>query len=393
MGELSNKEILDTLGVETQTKKKAAHTAREERIIAGFEEIQRFVEENGHLPQHGEDKDIFERIYATRLEQIRRLKECRELLIGLDHQELLDEQTPELESQAKEMTDEELLAELGADPVRDGDVRTLRHVKPRAEINAAEEIANRTLCKEFEKFKPVFEAVQNELDSGIRHTVSFKDDATVEQGNLFILSGQKVYVASKGEEFRNRNDKIDSRLRVIYDNGTESDILMRSLQRALNKDEKGRRITNPNAGPLFEGTQEQDDQASGTIYVLRSKSSHPLVKEHGKVLHKIGVTGGDIRKRIANAAHDPTFLMADVEIVATYDLYNINRAKLENIIHRFFEPARLEIEITDRFGKPVVPREWFIAPLFIIDETVEKIREGTIGDFRYDVENVQLVER
>ena len=57
--------------------------------------------------------------------------------------------------------------------------------------------------------------------------------------------------------------------------------------------------------------------------------------------------------------------MADVEIVATYELYNINRTKLENLIHRVFDPARLDIEIKDRFGNPVIPREWFLVPLFV----------------------------
>jgi hypothetical protein len=185
----------------------------------------------------------------------------------------------------------------------------------------------------------------------------------------------------------------DARLRVVFDNATESNLLMRSLQRALHKDEAGRRITNPSAGPLFSGANNDDDLASGTIYVLRSKSGHPVVNEHRDVLHKIGVTGGDVEKRTANAQHDLTFLMADVEVVATYELYNINRTKLENIIHKFFEPAKLDIEIKDRFGQPVVPREWFLVPLFAIDDAVERIKDGTIGAYVYYVEKAELVLR
>ena len=131
--------------------------------------------------------------------------------------------------------------------------------------------------------------------------------------------------------------------------------------------------------------------ASGTIYVLRSKSDHPVVISHRDVLHKIGVTRGDVARRIANARLDPTFLMADVEIVATYELYNINRTKLENIIHRVFDPARLDIEIKDRFGNPVIPREWFLIPLFVIDEAVEKIKDGSISEFVYDTNNAALL--
>ena len=158
--------------------------------------------------------------------------------------------------------------------------------------------------------------------------------------------------------------------------------MLRSLQRALNKDETGRRIIEISAGPLFDEAIDDEDLASGTIYVLRSLSDHPAVAENRDVVHKIGVTSGSVKTRIVNAEHDPTFLMAKVEIVATYELYNINRTKLENLIHRFFESVRLDIQIMDRFGKPVVPREWFLVPLFVIDELVEKIKDGTVTDYR-----------
>lgn len=123
---------------------------------------------------------------------------------------------------------------------------------------------------------------------------------------------------------------------------------------------------------------------SGTIYVLRSKSDHPLIAEHRDVIHKIGVTGGRLETRFARAGLDPTFLFADVEIVATYKLNDINRAKLEGLLHRFFNAARLDIESADRFGNPVKAREWFVVPLPVIDEVVERIRDLTIVDYEYD---------
>ena len=126
--------------------------------------------------------------------------------------------------------------------------------------------------------------------------------------------------------------------------------------------------------------------------MLRSKSDHPVVAANRDVLHKIGVTGGDVARRIANARLDPTFLMADVEIVATYELYNINRTRLENLIHRIFGPARLDIEIKDRFGQPIVPREWFLVPLFAVDEAIERIREGTITGCIYDPKTARLTQ-
>jgi hypothetical protein len=182
-------------------------------------------------------------------------------------------------------------------------------------------------------------------------------------------------------------------LRVIFDNGTESNMLMRSLQRALNKDGAGRRIADPAAGPLFSSELQQGDQASGTIYVLRSKSDHPLVAANRDLVHKIGVTTIGVAQRIAGARLQPTFLMADVEVVATYELFNISQTKLETLIHRIFDAARLEIEIKDRFGNPVTPREWFLVPLFAVDEAVEKIKDGTITDYLYDATTARLQRR
>ena len=167
-------------------------------------------------------------------------------------------------------------------------------------------------------------------------------------------------------------------------------MLQRSLQRALYKDEAGRRITEPAAGPLFSSEKGDEDQQSGTIYVLRSKSDHPTISANRDLIHKIGVTGGDVKKRIANAKNDATYLLADVEVVATYELYNINRTKLEKLIHKFFDTARLDIEIKDRFGNPVSPREWFMVPLFVIDEMVTKLTEGSLDQFRYDTTGAKI---
>jgi hypothetical protein len=392
MAEMSDKELLKALGVETNVDTKSSRTPREERIIAGFEDIERFFEQHGHLPAHGEDKEIFERLYAVRLDKIRASEECRSVLSSLDKHGLLQGQPEEKNTTAVELDDEALLSELGVLNTSENDITKLAHVRTRTEIRAAEEIARRSPCLDFDTFKPLFTQVQEELRTEVRKVREFKDYAQIRQGEFFILGGQKVYVAEMGEEFINDYGRTDRRLRVIYDNGTESDILLRSLQRALQKDVAGRRISEPSEGPLFSGVVEDGDSASGTIYVLRSKSDHPLIQDHRNVIHKIGVTGGDIEKRIANAKLDPTFLLADVEIVATYELSNINRTKLENLIHRFFEPAKLDIQLKDRFGNPVVPREWFLVPLFIVDQVVEKIRDGSIVKFYYEPSVGQLLE-
>jgi hypothetical protein len=180
-------------------------------------------------------------------------------------------------------------------------------------------------------------------------------------------------------------------LRVIYDNGTEGEILQRSLQRALHRDKVARLISEPNAGPLFGDTMEPEDIESGTIYVLQSRSDHPYVAQHRELIHKIGVTGMKVETRIAGAKDDATYLLAGVTIVATYKLAHINRTKLENLFHKIFAPAQLDLTIEDRFGKPVKPREWFMVPLQAIDEAVNRVRDGSITKYVYDPKSARLV--
>ncbi|MEO1965525.1 GIY-YIG nuclease family protein [Hyphomonas sp.] len=393
MSDFDLDELRSELDEYAKPQKVVSRSPREERIIAGFEDIQRFVESHGRPPQHGEDRDIFERLYAVRLDRLRGLEECRNLLEPLDHQGLLTGAHAPVP--ADDLDDEALLAELeGVEGAPD--ITELRHVRSVADKRAAEEIANRERCEDFETFKPLFDRVSQDIKQGVRITRQIRKDAgflkaDIKQGEFFILGGQTAYVAEVGEPIRAPNGEFDARLRVIYSNGTESNLLLRSLQRALYKDETSRRVSEPTAGPLFADETDEEDLASGTIYVLRSKSDNPVVAANRTILHKIGVTGGSVEKRIANATKDATYLLADVEIVATYELFNINRGKLEGLIHRIFEPARLKIEIKDRFGNPVVPREWFLVPLAAIDEAVDKIRDGTITEFVYDPSEARLM--
>ena len=384
MSELSDKELLEELGVAVETRTAAARTPRDERIIAGFEDILRFVEEHGRAPQHGEDRDIFERLYAVRLDRIRGQADCRELVEPMDTHGLLAEEGGVSEPTAEFVDDADLLADLGVAPAPEEDITVLKHVRSRDEVRAAEEIANRAPCENFDRFKPLFESMQAELAAGVRETREFGRDPSVAAGDFFILGGQVVYVAEIGEAIKAPNGESDARLRAIFANGTESNLLRRSLQRPLYKDEPGRRVTAPSAGPLFGGASQEEDLESGTIYVLRSKSDHPEVAAHRDLIHKIGVTGGAVEARIAQAATDATYLLAEVEIVATYKLFNINRSKLENLLHRVFAPARLDLTIQDRFGRPVQPREWYLVPLSVIDEVVDKVRDGSITGLDYD---------
>lgn len=391
MDDLSDRELLEALGVEVEVAKPKALTARQERIIAGFEDIQRFYNEHGRTPVHGEDRDIFERLYAVRLDRIRELPECRELLEPLDTQGLLRMTAVEEES-AEFLEDDELLAKLGVSAAGAEDITRLTHVKSRAEIAAAEEIAQRKRCADFERFKPLFDDVRRDLDNGLRQTRRFGENAAINKGEFFILGGQIAYIAEMPEELETtEHGHAQGRLRIIYDNGTEGDNLLRSFVRALYKDETGRRITEPDAGPLFGGESGQEDLESGTIYVLRSRSEHPVIAAHRELIHKVGVTGGDVQARIANAARDATYLLAPVEVVAEYRLYNINRTRLERLLHRVFESARLDLALPDRFGTEVQPREWFLVPLTAIDEAVSRIKDGSITEVRYDPASASFI--
>ncbi|AYQ26718.1 MULTISPECIES: GIY-YIG nuclease family protein [unclassified Polaromonas] len=397
MADLDDDELLDALGVDATPIKISSRTPREERIIAGFEDILRFHQTHGRAPQHGEGGDIFERLYAVRLDQLRKLPEAHALLAGLDAPGLLAGASV-ASSNVDALDEDALLAELGVDvPSVDGqDIRVLKHVRSIAEKRLAEEIANREKCVDFAQFEPLFDAVRSDLKSGIRQGRSFQskekalDDIVL--GAYFIIGGQIAYIAEVGEEFTTEYGRRDSRLRVVFDNGTEASVLMRSLQRSLHRDESARLVSDPEAGPLFGGTPEEGDIESGTIYVLRSLSNLPFVVEHRQLIHKIGVTGGKVESRIATAKNDATYLLADVEVVATYKLHNMNRVKLENIFHRLFGAARLDLTIEDRFGQPVKPQEWFLVRLDVIDEAVQRIQDGSITRVHYDVASGQLVE-
>lgn len=258
---------LDELAAEladfAEPAREAARQPVEERVIAGFEEIQRWVAEHGRSPLHGENLDIFERLYAVRLDRIRLQHALRSIVAPIDHRGLLTGGSiPKTDPSM--LTDEELAAELDGIGEVATDLTSLRHVRPRAEILAAEDIASRKPCADFGRFKPLFEKAQHEIKAGVRTVlpfnkdVGFNTDARIRVGDFFILGGQFVYVAEMGELYQTPEGAPQARLRVIFGNATESNLLIRSLQNALYKDTAGRRVTDTNDGPLFAAAEDVD---------------------------------------------------------------------------------------------------------------------------------------
>lgn len=395
MVEMNDDDLLDALGVEVAPIKTTSRTPRDERIIAGFEDILRFYQAHGRAPQHGEERDIFERLYAVRLDQLRQLPEAQTLLAPLDKPGLLTKAAGS-PLDVDSLDEDALLAELGVstDAASESDITVLRHVRSYAEIKAAEEIANRTPCTDFEHFRSIFVEAEAGLKAGLWMTKPFAKNASIDVGDFFVIGGQVAYVAEMTAGAKTKDGRDNPRLRVIFDNHTESNLLLRSLSRSLYPDGDtpiGRRLIRKDDGPLFSGEAvEPDDIESGTIYVLRSLSDHPYIAEHRALVHKIGVTGGSVEARIAGADKEATYLLAGVEIVATYKLHNLNRKKLEHVFHRVLGAAQIDLTIEDRFGNPVKPREWFLVPLVVIDEIVQRISDGSITSSVYNPHTATL---
>ena len=269
------------------------------------------------------------------------------------------------------------------------DIFTFRHARPSG-LARPDKVSERKPCLDFDGFKPLFDACAADLQSRLRKTMPFANEQEIRAGEFFILNGISVFVAAVNDPHI-RNGKRNARLRLIFENGTEGENLLRSLATELYKDPNGRRISAPEAGPIFDPEANTisgavpGDRLTGCIYVVKSLSQLPEITRLDGNLFKIGFTTGKFEDRIAAAKDDPTFLMAPVHPVRTYDAVNLNPNKFENLLHRFFGAARLDIEIKDRFDKPFRPREWFLLPLPIIEEAVRMLLDGSIVRYRYDV--------
>lgn len=268
----------------------------------------------------------------------------------------------------------------------DADVFTLIHSTPSSQRIVPDHRAEFVPCSDFELFRSRFEEMQMALEDGSRLARAVPKGEVLEmmEGNFFIRNGLLALIAERSE-MSVRGGSRDHRLRVIFSNGTESDPLMSSFRKSLLEDKTARLIERGGLGRLDPEWEADNLQLSGTIYVARSLSEDPAISSQKAILHKIGVTSQDVRRRIADARNDPTFLLAPVELVATYELQNLSRHKVEDLLHRFFAAARpKKLSIVDRFGKSVHPKEWFYVLPEHVSRAVHLIKKGELHLYQYD---------
>ena len=370
------------LDVKPATLKSAS--SEQQRILDTFVEVNKFIDHHKRKPGDTDKPSVSERALRMQLNGLLNDPATHEMLLPHDRHALLP---------AAPVKQPQTLEEIFADDLlktSQDDIFDLVHVKPAAA--KPDEIAERQVCGEFEKFEPLFEQCVREMADGKRKAIPFANEQEIGAGEFFILNGVLVYVAEVGETHI-RNGKKNARLRLIFDNGTEGNNLLRSLATELYKDPNGRRVTTTDMGPLFTDVPATGDTETGMIYVVKSLSGDPEIRKLDGLLHKIGFTSGKMEIRIQNAKDDPTFLLAGVHPVTTYTLYNIDRVKLEHLLHDFFAQARLDIEITDRFGKKVRPREWFLISPDVISEAVARLKDGSIVHYQYDAKAAALVRK
>jgi hypothetical protein len=397
----------DTLGLLAPKPGGAQHSSEDEIAIGQFEAINAFIDEHGVLPGSTEDDrspSMQEFTLEGNLEAFRADAKFQDLLGPFDRHGLL-ESAAGIKQVPNRM--EEIFA--SNDPLLSGpadEIFALKHVAdPKTKAAASDEIAQRRPSPDFARFAPLFAEIKADLKAGRRHSVRFQGEATIKPGAAFILGGIVAYVASEDERSRHGKD-YNGRIRVIFDNGTESNYLWRSFARAFYEDENGRQIieatpmvTGPLfggaghvSGPLFTGEANENEigEVKGTVYVVESLSEDPNIVALKGRLFKIGFTTQEVNKRLVDVEKDPTFLCAPVQLRATFET-NFNPRKLEQLLHQFFVHANLQLDVV--LGRHIQPREWFVVPLDLVEETVKRILDRSIVHYRYDAVSRKILPR
>jgi len=375
MARLSLDDILanDPLELLSDLKIKNPVVTSDDRLVSSFEEINNFYEKNNCEPH--KTADMNERRLFSRLEGLRSNPAKAQTLKKYDRFDLL--QKEEVLS-IDDIFDNDPLGLLNDDAE---DIFTLKHV-PKVEKRAdADFIAKREKIENFEEYDEIFKACQADLKANRRQLVP-SIESQLDVGTFCVLDGVLLYIENIDKGYRGNSGKINRRTSLIFENGTQSNMLLRSLGKRL-KDSGSMviKLEDETLKNLLDVTE--DDKQNGYIYILKSLSNHDVIATKQN-LFKIGFSTTEVETRIKNAKLDPTYLMSDVQIVAAYEVYNINPHKLEQLIHQFFSNSCLDIDIFDANGKLHRPREWFIVPLNVIEEAIVLIENRSIVDYRYD---------
>jgi hypothetical protein len=368
----------DLYGLLVVKPKSSSTISSSERLISSFKEINTFIKENGRHPDsiNGQREHS---LYA-RLNGFRENNEKIAALQPYDEFKLL-----EMKQKKIETIDDILDDNLG---LLDSDADSIFKVRDVLKITTMPDyVATRKPCKNFKDYEDLFKNCQSDLHSGQRKLRIFTREQQIEKGSFFVLKGILLYIDAVGER-EVVNNKSNARLRCIFENGTESDMLLRSLSAELYKD--GRRVTTLNDELLedFENVTAKD-ASTGFIYILRSLSDNQKIKEIPH-LYKIGFSTVPVEERIKNASQEPTYLNAAVSVIAVYQCYNLNPQKLEQLLHTFFGSACLNIDVYDANGTRFTPREWFVAPLEFIEQAVTLLINGEIINYKYDPEKMAI---
>lgn len=364
------------------TPKKPAKVTSSDRLERSFMEIVEFYREHQRVPS-STTREIAERKLGARLDGILAHDEKIEALQHVDEFDLLKVPVaPESLEELLESDDLDLLEdELG--------ILDTSQLPQRRHQNSPESVAQRVRAEDFEKFEPLFKQKHAELAAGAARLVAFPGRQSIVEGKFFVLNGVMLFIAEVAEpEYRETTVRLNrrERLRCVFENGTESSMYRQSLSIRLSEGE-GHVVVPTDYGEIL-----ADDQATGYVYVLRSLSDNPQISSI-KNLYKIGFTRGPVEKRVIGAEKQPTYLMAPVEIVATYRTYNLRASELEHLLHRVFADEKLDVSLIGRDSQAYEPSEWYVVPLPVINRAIELIISGGIVDFAYDAIEGDLKHR
>jgi len=375
----------DPLGL-LEIKAKNPVITADDRLINTFEEINDFYDKNHCEPQ--KTTDINERGLFSRLKGLRANLQKTQALKKYDRFHLLEEEGVADINSLDDIFNDDTFSVLESKKEEE-DIYTLVNV-PKIEKDRADAdfVARRERFEDFEKYEALFIQCQKDLKEGKRKIVP-SVESRLAVGLFCVLDGVLLYILDIEKGQRGNSGRINRRTTLIFENGTKSHMLLRSLGKRLK--ESGDMITEldtDRTDNLF--NVDKDDKQNGYIYILKSLSSDDRIVTK-KNLYKIGFSTTAVETRIKNAKKDPTYLMAEVETVTAYEVYNVNPHKLEQLIHKFFSNSCLDIDIIDESGNIHRPREWFIAPLEVIEESIELIISGRIVDYRYDAVNEVII--